>query len=430
MRIVDTIRRKRDGARLSDGELRDFVAGVTRGDIPDYQISALLMAIFLRGLDSGELGVLTDAMLHSGRVLDFSDLSGAKVDKHSTGGVGDKISIALAPAVAACGVRVPMISGRGLGHSGGTLDKLESIPGFRTDLDAAKFRSLLGTLGLVLAGQSDDLAPADRRLYALRDVTGTIESIPLIAASIMSKKLAEGIDALVLDVKVGGGAFMKTAERARELARTLVGIGKAAGKQVTAFMTDMNQPIGHAVGNFNEVYEAVDVLRGSGPADTRELTVTLGAEMLRLGHAVDDAAAGRARMERALDSGEALECFLRLVTAQGGDESVFTREPRYAPHQQTITAPRSGHVTTIDAEAIGVAAVMAGAGRARKEDRIDPTVALFVHARIGDRVQAGSALATLHTATAEPGIAHRIAGAFAIGDAPQAAPRLVQETIS
>jgi pyrimidine-nucleoside phosphorylase/thymidine phosphorylase len=366
--FVELIRRKRDGGTLSPAELGAFVAGVTDGSVPDYQAAALLMAIYFRGLDGAELGALTDAMLHSGDVLDLSDIGGAKIDKHSTGGVGDKISLHLAPAVAACGVYVPMISGRGLGHTGGTLDKLEAIPGFDVNLDESRFRSVLRECGLALIGQTERLAPADKRLYALRDVTGTVESVPLIAASIMSKKLAEGIDGLVLDVKVGSGAFMKTAERARELARTLVAIGRRAGKRVTAFLTDMDQPLGRWIGNAVEVHESLDVLHGRGEPDLTELTLTLGAEMLLLGGVAGSPEAGREKIVQVLHNGAALERFRRCVALQGG--SIPTT--RWFPEEHERVEAGAGFVQRIDAEAVGLAALRLGAGRTRKEDAVDP----------------------------------------------------------
>ncbi|HJZ86302.1 MAG TPA: thymidine phosphorylase [Polyangia bacterium] len=429
MRMVELIRKKRDGGALEDDELRAFVRGLGSGEVPDYQAAALLMAVFLRGLSARELQALTEAMLRSGEVIDLGDLSAPKVDKHSTGGVGDKISLALAPAVAACGVLVPMISGRGLGHTGGTLDKLESIPGLRTDLDPARFRAVLAECGLVLAGQSDDLVPADRKLYALRDVTGTVESIPLIASSIMSKKLAEGIDGLVLDVKVGAGAFMKTLERARALGHTLVSIGQAAQKRTVALLTDMEQPLGTAVGNFCEVLEAVEVMRGRGPADTRALTIALGAEMLAIAGVVADPIAGAARIEGALASGAALERFRRVVRAQGGDPALLDAPPRYPDAPREIRAPRAGFLAAIDAEAVGVAAMVAGAGRARKEDRIDPRVAVLLHRKVGDAVETGAPLATLHAAHGHDAAAARLEAAFSIADAPPPARPLIHERI-
>lgn len=394
---VELIRTKRDGGVLADDELRAFVAGVTDGSIPDYQVAAMLMAIYWRGLDDRELATWADAMLRSGDVLDLSAIPRAKVDKHSTGGVGDKISIPLAPAVAACGVAVPMVSGRGLGHTGGTLDKLESIPGFRIDLPVERFAALVGELGACLIGQTARVAPADKRLYALRDVTGTIESIPLIASSIMSKKLAEGIDALVLDVKVGAGAFMKDATRARALCAAMQAIGRRAGKQVTCVLTDMDAPIGAAVGNALEIAESIEVLRGGGPADTRELTVVLGGEMLLLGGVERDQAAARARIERALGDGSALAVFARIVEAQGGDPRVCEDPGAVLPQPKrkvAIVAPRAGAVASIAADAIGMAALVLGAGRARHEDAIDPAVGLMLAARVGDRVAAGDLLAT------------------------------------
>src|SRR5690242_233168 len=319
---VELIRKKRDGGALDDAEIRAFVAGVTDGSIPDYQAAAMMMAIFFCGLDGRELATWADAMTRSGDVIDLRTIDRAKIDKHSTGGVGDKISLPLAPAVAACGVAVPMVSGRGLGHTGGTLDKLESIPGFRVDLPVEQFIAQVGALGTCLIGQTARIAPADRRLYALRDVTATIESVPLIASSIMSKKLAEGIDGLVLDCKVGAGAFMRTADAARRLCAAIRAIGVAAGKRVTCVLTDMDAPIGRTIGNALEVRESIEVLRGGGPADTRELTIALGGEMLVLGGVAKDPDDGRARIDAALKDGSALAVFAKVVAAQGGDARV------------------------------------------------------------------------------------------------------------
>ncbi len=393
------IRKKRNGEALSPDELRAFVAGVTDASIPDYQISAMLMAIYFRGLQDEELAVWADAMLHSGDVLDLSSISRAKVDKHSTGGVGDKISLPLAPAVAACGVAVPMVSGRGLGHTGGTLDKLESIPGFSVNLDVERFTELVDTLGVCLIGQTGEIAPADKRLYALRDVTATVESVPLIASSIMSKKLAEGIDALVLDCKVGHGAFMKTIEEARELAKAIQTIGRAAGKPVTAVLTDMNAPIGTMVGNALEVAESIAVLKGSGPADTRELTVVLGGEMLYAGKVASSPEAGQKQIETVLDNGKAAEIFAKLIEAQGGDPNVVESPDTVLPKsgaKHDLVAKTSGVISRIEAQDIGVAGLWLGAGRKRTNDKIDPAVGIELHCKIGDKVDPGTVLATLH----------------------------------
>ncbi len=396
---VELIRAKRDGESLSPAELREFIAGVTDGSIPDYQVAAMLMAIYFRGMTDGELAAWADAMVRSGDVLDLSAIARPKIDKHSTGGVGDKISIPLAPAVAACGVAVPMVSGRGLGHTGGTLDKLEAIPGFRVDLDVARFAAQVAELGVCLIGQTARVAPADKRLYALRDVTGTIESIPLIASSIMSKKLAEGIDGLVLDCKVGDGAFMKDAERARALCTAIRAIGHAAGKQVTCVLTDMDAPIGRAVGNALEIAESIDVLRGGGPADTRELTVVLGGEMLCLAGVAASSELGQARIARALDDGSALAVFRRVVAAQGGDPEVCDRPAAVLPQatrRLPVLAPRDGAVVAIDAEAVGMAALVLGAGRRTKDDVIDAAAGIVLACGLGDRVTAGQPLAELH----------------------------------
>jgi pyrimidine-nucleoside phosphorylase len=425
------IRKKRDGGELDDDELRAFVAGVTDNSFADYQVSAMLMAIFFRGMSDRELATFADAMLRSGEILDLSAVDRPRVDKHSTGGVGDKISLPLAPAVAACGAAVPMVSGRGLGHTGGTLDKLESIPGFRIDLPVADFIRQVAELGVCLIGQTAEIAPADRRLYAIRDVTATVESIPLIASSIMSKKLAEGIDALVLDCKVGDGAFMKREADARELAAAIRAIGAAAGKKVHVCLTDMNAPIGRMVGNALEVAESIEVLGGGGPADTRELTCVLGGEMLVAAGIEADPAAARARIEAALDGGEALAVFEKMVAAQGGDPRVVSDPDGILPrarHRREIRAPRAGAVAAIGAETVGVAALALGAGRARKEDAIDPAAGIELLCRVGDRVEKDQPLAVLHYNDRDPEpSAGRLIEAIEIGDAGEArASRLIE----
>ena len=434
MRAYEIIHAKRDGRPLPAAEIARLVDGFTRGEVPDYQMAAFCMAVFFRGMSPDEVGALTEAMLRSGDVLDLSDIPGAKVDKHSTGGVGDKLSLPLAPLVAACGVKVPMISGRGLGHTGGTLDKLESIPGFRVNLSVDDFRARVRDVGACLVGQTARLAPADRRLYALRDVTATVESIPLIAASIMSKKLAEGIDALVLDVKVGSGAFMKTLDDARSLASTLAGIGRGMGKRVSALITRMDEPLGRAVGNAVEVEESIAVLRGAGPADVRELSVALGAEMLVLGDAVPDRPAGRARIERAIADGSGLRKLEEIVAAQGGDPAAI-RDPSRLPRargRREVPALAAGFVTSIDTEAIGLASVALGAGRARVEDRVDPAVGILVHAKLGDRVERGQPIATLlhgEAGEAPDRVADRVSAAYVIGPAAPPLRPLVLETL-
>ena len=433
MNVVESIERKRDGHALGAEEIRGLIAGYTADAIPDYQMAALLMAILWRGLDPEELAVWTDAMLHSGDVLDFSHVAAPKVDKHSTGGVGDKVSIPLVPMVAACGVAVPMISGRGLGHTGGTLDKLESIPGFRTALDPAEFTRLLERTGLVLAGQSETLVPADRRIYALRDVTGTVPSIPLIASSIMSKKLAEGLDALILDVKVGSGAFMRDIERARELARTMVGIGAAHGTPVTALITDMSQPLGRAVGNANEIAESIEVLRGGGPADLVEVTYQLGVAMLLAGGAAPDPDTAQRMLHTAIADGSAFAKFEEVVIAQGGDPAVL-HDPSLlpsAPEETVVAASRDGIVQRCDALLLGVAAVRLGAGRMTKEEAVDPGVGFIVCVKVGDRVSVGDPLIRIRwrhagrLAEARALVDH----AIGIGDSAASPPPLVHERV-
>ena len=398
MRAYDVIRTKRDGGKLSPEQIAFALDGYTRGAIPDYQMSALLMAIVLRGLDAKELAAWTRGMLESGEVLDLSAIPGTKVDKHSTGGVGDKISLPLAPLVAAAGVKVPMVSGRGLGHTGGTLDKLQSIKGFRVDLSTADYRRLVAEVGCCLIGQTAEIAPADKKLYALRDVTATVESVPLIASSIMSKKLAEGIDALVLDVKVGSGAFMKTKADATVLAKTMVGIGKSMKKRVVALLTDMDQPLGVAIGNALEVRESIEVLRGGGPADVVELTVELGAHMLVLGNVAKNVEIGRKMIRERIADGSGLAKFREIVVAQGGDPAMVDDPSKLptAPNTAELVAPKSGTIMTIHAERVGIAALVLGAGREKVDDVIDPAVGIEMLARRGAKVKRGEPIARLH----------------------------------
>ncbi|MBC8132986.1 MAG: thymidine phosphorylase [Deltaproteobacteria bacterium] len=433
MPVPTWIARKRDGGALDDDAVRAIIDGASRGVIPDYQISALLMAIVWRGMSPRELAVWLDAMVASGDRLKLESVAGTKVDKHSTGGVGDKISLCLAPLVAACGVPVPMMSGRSLGHTGGTLDKLEAIPGFRTALSPREFERVLAKTGLVLAGQSARLAPADKILYALRDATGTVESIPLIASSILSKKIAEGADALVMDVKVGSGAFLPERARARMLARTIVDLGGRAGLRVIALLTAMDQPIGRAVGNACELAEAIEILRGGGPADTRALTVRLGAEMLVLGGRARDGRIGAALIEGAISSGAGLERFRKCVALQGGDVRVIddvARLPR-ARRTKEIRARTGGWVTRVDAGLVGRGATALGAGRLRKEDRVDAGVGIQIDRKVGDEVRRGDRLATVHyTDAARWAVAGpMLEQAFVVGPRAPRVGRLVLETI-
>jgi len=398
MRVVDLIRRKRDGEEHSSEEIRELIEGYTRGDIPDYQMSAWLMAAFLRGLSGAETAALTSAMLHSGNVLDFSDVPGRKVDKHSTGGVGDKTSLIVAPIAAAAGVRVPMISGRGLGHTGGTLDKLESIPGFSVNLSLAEFRRALETVGCGLIGQTAEIAPADKKMYALRDVTGTVESRSLICASIMSKKMAEGLDALVLDVKVGSGAFLKTEAEATLLAELMVETGRRMGKLVVALLTDMDQPLGRTAGNAMEVVESIEVLSGAGPADLRELCLVLSAWMLLLGERVKTIEEGKRVAADLIATGRAREKFREIIKQQGGDVRVVDDPTRLAraEHALDVVATADGFVIETQCEQLGVACVVLGGGREKKEDAIDPAVGLTFHKKFGEGVRRGEPLCTLH----------------------------------
>ena len=394
MRAVDVIRKKRDGQALDRAEIDYFVTGVTDGTLPDYQASALLMAIVLRGMTPAETAQLTDAMVRSGTRMSYPDVDGVPVDKHSTGGVGDKTSLILAPLAVACGAAVPMMSGRGLGHTGGTLDKLESIPGFRTSLTPAELRSAMVSVRCALIGQTSDIAPADRKLYALRDVTATVESVPLISASIMSKKIAEGIGGLVLDVKTGAGAFMKTLEDSRRLAESLVAIGNASGVRTEALITDMDSPLGRAVGNANEIVESIETLKGQGPRDLEDLSVQLAARMLVLAGLASADADADAAVRRALASGAALDVFRRIVENQGGDPAViddYRRLPS-APDEHRIVAPRAGYVQALRAEHVGRAAVALGAGRARLEDAVDHGVGIEIVAPRGTDVKQGDAV--------------------------------------
>jgi pyrimidine-nucleoside phosphorylase len=395
MRAVDILMKKRAGETLTEAEIRFIIDGYVKGEIPDYQISALLMAIFFRGMTAKETAILTEAMLDSGDRMDLSGIPGPFVDKHSTGGVGDKISLPLAPMVAACGVKVPMMSGRALGHTGGTLDKLESIPGYRTSLELSEFRKGLIEDGFAMTGQTARVVPADKKLYALRDVTATVESIPLITASILSKKAAEGADGIVFDVKCGSGAFMKTYNDARALASSLVATGSAMGKHVVAVLTDMSQPLGYKVGNFLEIEETLDCLEGKGPQDVMELTFRLGAWMLVLGGAAETIEEGRARCEEAISSGAALERFYRNVIRQGGNvgEMLERRGSWRSNFARELKAENDGYIESIDALDIGLAGVYLGVGRNRTEDNVSPTAGFIFERKRGDLVKKGDRIA-------------------------------------
>lgn len=437
MRPQDIIRRKRDGAELSRDDIDFFIRGVTSGEIADYQSTALLMAIFLNGMTDAEQSALTNAMLRSGEILDFSDISKPKVDKHSTGGVGDKTSLLIAPLAAAAGVCVPMISGRGLGHTGGTLDKLESIPGYRVNLSLKEFRRVLDECGFAMNGQTAEIAPADRKLYALRDATSTIEAIPLIVASIISKKGAAGLDAMVIDVKTGSGAFMRERERARELARALVKTGNSLGVRSQALITDMNQPLGRAVGNSIEVLECVELLRGEVNERARpvlDLSVELAARMLVLAKLDSSVEAARTRIVQVHESGAALETFRKNVEGQGGDPRVCDEPKKVLPLTEKsfkVESPRSGFVIKVDTEEIGHAIAEAGGGRVRVEDTIDPRVGFIGEVKIGDEVGAGHAIGVVYCDDGVSGerAAQRIRAAYEIGDEKPADLDLIKEVI-
>ena len=430
--VVHLLARKRDGEALAPDDIAALVAAYTAGRVPDYQMAAFLMAGFVQGFTDAEAVALMRAMLHSGEVLDLSDVPGRKVDKHSTGGVGDKVSIVLAPLVAACGVPVPMISGRGLGHTGGTLDKLEAIPGFDVNLDLQRYREVLADVGTVMIGQTAEIAPADKKLYALRDVTATVESIPLIAASILSKKLAEGIDALVLDVKSGRGAFMTDEAEARRLAETLVRVATEAGTPCVALLTDMDVPLGRAVGNGPETAEAIMILRGETPDggpcdDVTRVTLALAGEMLCLGGKAETPGEGVEVARRALASGAALGVFRRLVAAHGGDEAVTETPSRMTGTPVgTVEAQASGVLTDVDARAVAMAALALGAGRSRKEDTVDGKAGVVLNKRPGEPVGAGETLATLYASDASKADPEAVRRAFTIGQSvPEPRPLIL-----
>jgi len=435
MRIVDIILAKRDGRELTAAEINEMITAYTAGEIPDYQIAAFLMAVFFRGMTAAETAALTIAMANSGTTIDLSAVPGVKVDKHSTGGVADTTTLVLAPLVAAAGVPVAKMSGRGLGFTGGTIDKLEAIPGFRTALSSQEFLANLASLGVAITGQTPDIAPADGKLYALRDVTGTIESIPLIASSVMSKKIAAGADKILLDVKTGSGAFMKTVDDAVRLATAMVDIGTLVGRETMAVISTMDQPLGLAVGNGLEVAEAVDILAGTGGApELKDLCLTLGAHMLVLAGKAEDFAAGRRELAALLASGAALAKFAALVAAQGGDPAIVTDRSLLplAAHSHDVPGPADGYVQAVDAARVGYAAMLLGAGREYKGQQIDLGAGLVMRCRIGDRLEKGRPLATLYTSDPAriPAAAAAVAAAIAIGPEPAACPPLILGTVS
>lgn len=431
MRMVDLIEKKQQGQSLSQEEIQWIVSGLSQGSIPDYQVSAWMMAIYFQGMSDQEAAWLTEAMAASGDQLDLSAIDGVKVDKHSTGGVGDTTTIILAPLVAACGVPVAKMSGRGLGHTGGTIDKLEAIPGFQTDLTIDGFINQVNEIGLAIAGQTGDLTPADKKMYSLRDVTGTVNSIPLIASSIMSKKIAAGADAIVLDVKVGDGAFMKTVDQARQLAETMVKIGNHVGRRTLAVISDMSQPLGHAVGNALEIREAIETLKGQGPEDLTELCRVLGSQMLLAAGRVEDLEAGRALLQDQMDSGAAIDTFKAFVAAQGGDVAVVDNPSLLASasYQIEVKAQETGYISQWVAHEVGVAASLLGAGRSRAEDTIDPAVGILIQKKVGDVVAAGDVLAIIHANQAEPEeVIAKLQAAVTISQ-DRETPSLIQEII-
>jgi len=438
LRPQDVIRKKRDGLSLSREEIEFFIAGITNGRVADYQVSALLMAIYLNGMNDAEQQALTEAMLNSGNILDFTDIPKPKADKHSTGGVGDKTSIIIAPLVAACGVCVPMISGRGLGHTGGTLDKLESIPGYSVNLSATEFKQVLDQVGYAMAGQTAELAPADKKMYALRDATSTVESIPLIVASIISKKGAAGLDAMIIDVKVGNGAFMREESRAEALAHALVSTGNSCGIKTRALLTDMNQPLGGMVGNSLEILECINLLRREANEAARpvlDLSMQLCAHMLVLANVDQTIEAAHKRLDKVLKSGKALECLQKNVVAQGGDPRVCDAPQDFLPlvsETVKVESPRSGFITRVDTTEIGHAIAAIGGGRVRIEDTVDPTVGFTSELKLGDQVRAGDAIGVVYCGDSDAAAeaARRIQAAYEIGDAPMQLPQLVKEIVN
>ena len=432
MQMYEIISKKKNAHVLSDEEIRFFVDGFTKGDIPDYQASALLMAICIQGMNEHETAVLTDAMLRSGDIVDLSSIPGIKVDKHSTGGVGDKTSLIIGPLAAACGVPVAKMSGRGLGHTGGTVDKLESIPGYQTAIDPERFLSIVRSIGLSIIGQSGDIAPADKKIYALRDVTATVESLPLIASSIMSKKLAAGSDAILLDVKTGSGAFMKTLDDSIALAQAMVSIGIRSGRRVMALITDMDVPLGNAIGNSLEVQEAVDTLKGQGPEDLTEMCLELASYMLLLAGAAQELSACRALTQDALTSGRAFNKLCAMVEAQNGDVTVLKNGFPKAAVISSFTAHRDGYITHMDAELVGMASLALGAGRVHIEDSIDYSAGIVLQKKTGDYIAAGEEIAWLHTS--DPQKLHEaktlLSAAVSIGDSPAPGKKTVQAVVS
>jgi pyrimidine-nucleoside phosphorylase len=433
MNVVELIRKKRDGKFLTSEEIKYFISSYTKKKIPDYQFSAFLMAAFLKGMNKKETAALTEAMLYSGKVINLDSISGAKIDKHSTGGVGDKTSLILAPIVAAVGVNVPMISGRGLGHSGGTLDKLESIPGFRTSLSITKYKQVIKQCGAVLIGQTKEVAPADKLIYSLRDVTATVESIPLITTSIMSKKLAEGIDGLVLDVKTGSGAFMRKTSDAVELANSLIKTAKAFNKKVIAFITDMNQPLGKYVGNWLEIYESIMVLRGEQEGDLFELSVLLSGAMIYLGNKVSSIEEGVDLSKKIIKNGKAFDKFLEIVKLQNGNLTIIKHPEKYPKSKvvEYLYADKSGYITKMDNYQIGMSALELGAGRKTKEDKIEPKAGLIFKYKIGDRVKKGNALVEIRSESKQKinSVKEKLSRAILLSNKKTPKPTLVKKVL-
>ncbi|HEX2962783.1 MAG TPA: thymidine phosphorylase [Ignavibacteriales bacterium] len=433
MNTVELIRKKRNGEELSEVEIGFLIKSYIKNKIPDYQFSALLMAIFFNGMTTGETAALTKAMLYSGKVIDLKPIPGVKIDKHSTGGVGDKTSLILAPIAAAAGIKVPMISGRGLGHTGGTLDKLEAIPGFRTDLSLSQYKSVIKKCGTVLIGQTKDIAPADKLIYALRDVTATVESIPLITSSIMSKKLAEGIDGLVLDIKTGSGAFMREQKEARKLAEALINTAKAFDKKVIGFITDMNQPLGRYIGNWLEVYESIRVLQGEKSDDLMEVTHSLTGAMIYLGGKASSIEEGVEVSREMITSGKAFEKLIEIVKLQGGDINLVKNPEKYPKPRivETVTAPKSGYFNAIDNFALGMVSLELGAGRMTKEDVIDPKAGIVFYPKLGDRINKGDVIAEFHTDRKNKieDMKNKLYNIISIDEKKKAKPKLIKEIL-